>query len=360
MSFKQPDEKSGLKKVVIKIGGSLIAPFGNIDKNFISKIVKEISEVEKLGYKTVLVSSGAIAFGLNRLGYKDKPQDKYTLMSISSIGQILLMDSYIEEFNKYNKLCAQILLTWEDFDNRKRFLNLKSTIEKLLNFGIIPIINENDAISFDEIRFGDNDRLSSLVANSISADILIILSDVEGLMDKENRLINIVSSIDSKILSLVREKKSSLTSGGMKTKLEAAKIAINSGITTVLASGYIENVILRILNNENIGTKFLAQKNIDKAKKRWIAFSKRAKGKIYIDEGAKDAIINKNKSLLCAGIIKIEGEFQKKDSVCILDKEGNILGCGLVNYSSVELKEFKTKKFEKELINRDNFVVLKQ
>jgi len=348
-----------MKKIVIKVGSSLIAPSCNIDKNFISKIVKEILDVEKLGYKTVLVSSGAIAFGLNKLGYREKPQDKYTLMSIASIGQVLLMDSYIEEFSKYNKLCAQILLTWEDFDDRRRFLNLKSTIEKLLNFGVIPIVNENDAISFDEIKFGDNDRLSALVADSISAEILIILSDVEGLIDKENRLINVVPFMDSKILNLAREKRSSLTSGGMKTKLEAAKIATNSGIITVITCGYIDNVILKILNKENIGTTFLAQKNIDKAKKRWIAFSKRAKGKIYIDDGAKDAILNKNKSLLCAGIIKIEGEFQKKDSVCVLDKEGNLLGCGLVNYSSLELKEFKNKKFEQELINRDNFVVLK-
>jgi len=344
-----------MKKIVVKIGSSVIASQGRLDTKIVENIVKDILETEKNGYKVILVTSGAIACGLNKLGYKNKPKDTTSLMAISSLGQIILMDIYAKKFKKYKKLCAQILLTWDDFDDRKRFLNACNTINKLLNLGIIPIINENDAVSFEEIKLGDNDRLSSLVADLIRAQVLIILSDIDGLMER-GKLIERVEEINTKISHLAKKGSKYFTTGGMITKLEAAKIATSSGIKTVIANGGVKSIILRILKGEKIGTLFLPKQKIEQARKRWIAFGKKIKGKIYIDDGAKEAILNKGKSLLGVGIIKIEGDFKKRDAVEILDKNGELCGRGLINYSSEELVNFKEKKFEKEIIHRNDFV----
>lgn len=344
-----------MKKIVVKIGSSIIAPSGKLDNSLVGALVKDVLEAQKLGAKVVLVSSGAIACGADKLKLSKKPNDTATLMALASVGQIILMDAYTAKFKKHKKSCAQILLTWDDFDNRKRFLNAKNTINKLLSLDITPIINENDAISFDEIKFGDNDKLSALVGDLVRAQTLIILSDVPGLMDRE-KIINTVVKIDEKISSLVRVKDKAFTSGGMLTKLEAGKIATCSGIKMVIASGRTARVISRIVNGENLGTTFLASEAICKARKRWIAFSKKIKGKIYVDSGAKEAILNRGRSLLCVGIIKTEQDFKRGDCVEVLDEAGNILGCGLVNYSSDELVNCRTKKFEKEVIHRDNFV----
>ncbi|MBU0693655.1 MAG: glutamate 5-kinase [Candidatus Omnitrophica bacterium] len=344
-----------MKKIVVKVGSSVIAPHGKLDSFLITRIVKDILEAERKGYGIVLVSSGAIACGLNKLGYKKFPQDIHSLMAFSSLGQVALMNIYAEKFKKYKKLCAQILLTWDDFDNRKRFINARCTIDKLFAMGIIPIINENDAVSYEEIRFGDNDRLSALVSDLIRAEALIILSDVEGLLENDN-VIRMVPQIDAKILSLAKSEDKTHTRGGMITKLEAAKIAASSGIKTIIAHGGKSNVICRIIAGEGLGTLFLAQNEIARARKRWIAFSKKMKGKVFIDEGASQALLNRGKSLLSVGIIRIEGSFKRGDAVCIVDKEDRICGCGIINYSSDELSDFKGKKFEKEIIHRDNFV----
>lgn len=345
-----------MKKLIVKVGSSIIAPSGKLNHSLVEGLVKDILEAEKLGFKVVLVTSGAIACGADRLGLKKKPDDTAALMALASVGQIILMDAYAAQFKKYKKSCAQILLTWDDFDNRKRFLNAKNTINKLLSLDITPIINENDAISFDEIKFGDNDRLSALVGDLTRAQTLLILSDVEGLLDK-GKIINTVSKIDEKISSLVTAKNKGFTSGGMLTKLEAGKIATCSGIKMIIASGRTQGVISRIAAGESLGTTFLASEAICKARKRWIAFSKKVKGKIYIDNGAKEAILGRGRSLLCVGITKTEEDFKRGDSVEVLDEAGSVLGCGLVNYSSQELIGCRTKKFEKEVIHRDNFVI---
>ncbi len=346
-----------MKIVVVKVGSSIIAPGGTLDYSFLNNLAKDVSETENSGFRVVLVSSGAIACGLNKVGIKEKPHNVSTLMAISSLGQVLLMDSYIETFSKYNKACAQILLTWDDFDNRKRFLNARQTINKLLNLGILPIINENDAVSFEEIRFGDNDRLSALVADALGAKMLVLLSDVEGLFDKEGRLVARLEEIDETTFALVRKKDKAFTSGGMLTKIEAARIATQAGIKTIIASGKLNQAISRIVKGEGLGTLFVPVKEkIICARKRWIAFSKKIKGKLYIDRGAKEAILNKGKSLLSVGIIKIEGDFRKKEAVSILDEAGNVLGCGFVNYSSDQLKILRGKKLKEEVVHRDNFV----
>jgi len=345
------------KKVVVKIGSSVIAPFGKLDLKLISKIVKDILVAEKKGYKVILVSSGAIACGLNKLKLAKRPKDTHLLMAISSLGQIILMDVFNAKFKKYKRTCAQILLTWDDFSIRKRFINIRTTINKLLDMDIISIINENDVISYEEIRFGDNDRISALVADLVGADKLIMLSDVEGLL-RGKQLVREVTKIDSEILALAKKEDKVHTSGGMFTKLQAAKIAISSGTAAVIASGHKEKVILNAVEGKNPGTLFLASSEKHKARKRWIAYSIKVKGKIYIDDGAKEALLNKGKSLLGVGITKAEGDFKKNDAVEISDSQGIIIGRGLINYNCEDLKDIKQKKFMREVIHRDNFVKL--
>lgn len=344
-----------MKKVVVKVGSSVIAPQGVLDAALIARLTADFLAAEKMGYKVLLVSSGAIAGGLNKLKFKRRPQDIHSLMAISSLGQILLMDIYREKFKKHKKLCAQILLTWDDFDNRTRFLNARNTIDKLLSMGIIPIINENDAIAYDEIRFGENDRLSALVSDLSGAQTLIILSDVAGLIEN-GQVVKVVRQVGADNFRWVKPRQKGFTAGGMTSKLAAAKIAASAGIKTVIACGRTTKVVERILAGEDIGTVFLPSDKACQARKRWIAFSKKIKGKVYIDDGARCALLQRGKSLLSVGIIKVEGDFKAKDAVQVLDKEGIACGCGLINYSSEGLGNLGQKKFEKEVIHRDNFV----
>jgi glutamate 5-kinase len=344
-----------MKKIVVKVGSSIIAPSGKLNPKIIFNIVSDIINTEKLGYKIILVSSGAIACGANCLGLKKRPQDAHSLMAIASLGQIVLMEAYQAAFKKRDKLCAQILLTWEDFEDRKRFLNARSTLDKLLNMNVIPIINENDAISNDEIKFGDNDRLAALVNDLVGAEKIIILSDVEGLLD-EKGVVKTGTKMHADLYKLVKNKEGQFTSGGMAAKLKAAEIVASTGSTIHIASGSECGIIESIAKGEQKGTCILPAAKIEKARKRWIALSKKIKGKIWIDDGAKDAILNKGKSLLCVGIIKTEHEFKRGDSVEVLDTNGNILGCGLVHYSWHDLVGCRNKKFAKEAIHRDNFV----
>ena len=343
-----------MKKIVVKIGSSVIAPRGKLDSDLVSQLVKDILLVEEKGYKTILVSSGAIACGLNQLKLKNKPKNMHALMAISSLGQIILMDMFNAKFKNHKRICAQVLLTWDDFDNRKRYMNIRKTIEQLLAINAIPIINENDVVSHEEIGIGDNDRLSAFVADLIGAEQLIILSDIEGLLDGE-RLVKEVVQIDDKIKALVKKQDKAYTKGGMDTKLQAATKANLSGIRTVIANGRKKDVISGIINGQAIGTLFLPCQKVEKSRKRWID-SKQIKGIVIIDDGAKQALLDRGKSLLAVGIKRVEMNFNKGDAVVIIDSRGETVGCGLVNYNSDDLKSVKNKRFEKEVIHRDNFV----
>lgn len=346
-----------MKKIVVKVGSSVIAPSGKLDCKLIANIVSDITETEKSGCKIILVSSGAIACGADKLGLKKRPQDAHSLMALASLGQIILMDAYQTAFRKHDKLCAQILLTWDDFDDRKRFLNARATLDKLLSMNVIPVINENDAIASDEIKFGDNDKLAALVSVLVGAEKTIILSDVEGLLDEKGQAKTIPEKMNADLYKLVKNKEGQFTSGGMATKLKAAEIVASTSASLHIACGNVKGIINSIVKGEQKGTCLLPAVKIEKARKRWIALSKKIKGKIWIDDGAKEAILNKGKSLLCVGILKTELEFKKGDSVEVLDASGNILGCGLVYYSSHELINCRGKKFAKEAIHRDNFVL---
>jgi len=341
-----------MKKMVVKLGSSVIAPKGKLDQKLVAAIVADIFNAKKAGYEVVIVSSGAIACGLNRLGHKAKPKEMHALMAIASVGQIILMDAFDKKFCAKKSLCAQILLTWADFDNRERYVNIRKTIDTLLKMGVTPVINENDAVTSEEIRFGDNDWTSARVADLLDADILVILSDVKGLYDGV-KLVKRVEKIDHKIKALVRKENKTHTHGGMDTKLEAATSAGYAGIKTVIALGREKNVLTRIAQGEAVGTLFVPMKQKENARKRWI-FSKQIKGTLTVDDGARHALLCENKSLLSVGVVKVDGEFHKGDAVAVVDCGGVSLGCGIANYSSDQI--IPKTKLESELIHHDNFI----
>jgi len=344
------------KRIVVKVGSSFIAPQGQIDRCRVRNLIDDIVALTEKGKKVVLVSSGAIACGLAFSGYKRRPQNLTSLMALASLGQVALMDVYNRKLKKYGKVCGQVLLTWDDFNQRSRYVNGRETIEKLFQLKAVPIINENDAISSEEIKFGDNDKLGALVSDMIGADLLLILTNVKGLMDMESKtLIETVDNIDE-AAGHVRANNGEFTVGGMSTKLEAARIAVSAGITTVIADGREKNILTRIVSGEKTGTRFNPGKKKSPARKRWIAFGKKSRGSIIVDEGAGQALLNRGKSLLACGIVRTEGEFLSHDSVEVRDQSGNLIGRGLVEYPSAALQDTKIKCFEKEVIHRNNFV----
>jgi len=356
--LKQSGKKS--KRIVIKIGSSLFYSGKYLKVENIFEIISGISALGQL-YDTevVVVSSGAIALGMNLMGLQARPGDLPTLQAAAALGQNELMDNYSEYFKKYKKKCAQILLTWDDFSSRRRYLNAKNTLVKLLELGVIPIVNENDTVSTEEIKFGDNDRLSALVAGLINADLLVILSDVEGLLDKNKRVVRVVSEINSKIKELACPSSRKTCVGGMVTKIEAAKIAMDSGIRCIITNAKTKDIILSVIRepeNSKVGTLFIPKKFL-KAKHHWIAFGTKPKGKIVVDSGAEKALLNK-KSLLCVGVCEVIGNFDAGDIVSICGCENHEFARGESALSSKVLEKIKGRRHEKEIIHRDNIVIL--
>lgn len=348
------------KRIVIKVGSSLFySEKEAIDLSPFKDIAEQVSHLIQCQDKEIIiVSSGAIALGMDLMRLKCRPKDLSCLQAIAAIGQNALMDNYGREFKKHKISCGQVLLTWEDFADRKRYLNAKNTLLTLLKLGSVPIINENDTISTDEIKFGDNDRLCALVATLINADLLVILSDVDGLLDENKKTIKVVAQIDAKIKKLACPTDKKTCIGGMISKIEAAKIAVDSGIPCVIANGRCKNIILSAVKEPiGTGTLFMPKKASLAARERWIAFGSKPKGKIVVDEGAKNALINK-KSLLSVGVIASTGIFEPGDIVSVIDKENHEFARGKVGISSKQLDKVKGNYFPKEIIHRDNIVVL--
>lgn len=345
------------KRIVIKIGSSIICPaVCSQDFKISSGMLAQIARLNGEGKEIIIVSSGAIAFGMDLLKLASRPKELSLLQAAASVGQNALMDAYSRGFSQFKAACGQVLLTWEDFNDRRRYLNAKNTLFKLLELNVIPVINENDAVSTDEIRFGDNDRLSALVAALVNADLLIILSDVEGLLDKDRKVIRIVDEITPEIRSLACPTDKKACVGGMITKIEAAKIAMGSGIPCVIANGREKDIILSVAGSGACGTLFLPKRSM-MAKKRWLAFGTKPKGEIMIDEGAKVALLNK-KSLLSVGVVGVEGDFDAGDIVSVIDKGNCELARGRAGLSSRQLDKVKGSRHDKEVIHRDNIVVL--
>lgn len=364
------------KRVVIKIGTSVLTkPSGVINEVTIERIVDDVAELLNSGAEAIIVTSGAIGAGLGRLKLQGRTiREKQAL---ASIGQGYLMGIYDKFFRKHNRLVAQVLLTSDDLAQRQRYLNARNTLLTLLSLDVVPVVNENDTVAVEEIKFGDNDRLSALVASKVEADQLVILTDVDGFFSADPHAkskVKLIKEVEEITPELEEKASGSGTlrgTGGMVTKLEAAKIATASGITMYIANGNREGVLKKIWKGENPGTKFLPAKERIVSRKRWIAFDTRIEGKIAVDEGAKDALLRRGKSLLPSGISLVEGRFNTGACVAVVDMEGKEFARGLTSYSSDEIEKIKGKKsseIEKtlgykdydEVIHRDNLVILKE
>ncbi len=351
-----------IKRLVVKIGSSLIATYKMRPKDSrLPSLVEQICELNNRGIEVVLVSSGAIVLGMGELNETVRPTDLASLQARAAIGQAVLMSTYGDLFKPFEKKCGQILLTWDDFDNRQRYINARNTLKAILEQKVVPIINENDTISTDEIKFGDNDKLAALVAGLVQADLLVVLSDVEGLYDLtggEKKLLEEIKEITGEIEGMASgTTKKQLSRGGMIGKLQAIKIATHANIPCVIAHGEMENVLLRILQGERIGTYFVEKEEKLLAHKHWISFGAKPKGIIKIDNGAKEAVLKGGKSLLLPGVVSWEGHFKQNDVVVVHDLDNNEIGRGVINYSVSDLHKVEDKKGKLEVIHRDDLVL---
>jgi glutamate 5-kinase len=327
------------KLIIVKIGTNTLSKNGGVNGSYILSVAEQIAELAKSGKEAVIITSGAIGMGAGKLKITEAVTDIEMRQACAAVGQPLLMSEYRKAFDKFGLTCAQVLLTAEVLDNRKTYLHLKNSIEALLKLGVVPILNENDCVATDEIgtAFGDNDKLSALVASKLDADVLIILTDIDGLYDKnpkehsDAKLVKVVYEITPEILKSAGSKGSKFATGGMKTKIEAAKIASNAGCRIVLANGKTKNVIAKIIAGEDIGTVFMPKRKLDN-RHRWILNSA-AKGKITIDNGAAEAV-KQNKSLLPKGVKAVTGHFEPGDVVML-----NETAKAVVNFSDEDLKK---------------------
>jgi glutamate 5-kinase len=365
-----------LKRLVVKIGSNILADRKEgLDTKRISSIARDISELHDKGYDVVIVSSGAVAAGMRKLGLKEKPRDIKLKQAAAAVGQSNLMWAYERSFGDHGKKVAQVLLTRDDFSDRKRYINSKNTLMTLLSYRVIPVINENDTVATDEIKFGDNDYLASLVAGIIESERLVILSDVEGLYTDDPgrssgaRLLEYVDEITPEIEEMAGGAGSIVGTGGMYSKILAAKRAVNHGIAVHIISGKKDGLLKSILKGKPCGTLFKPKEERLSSRKGWIAYGSRSKGSFIIDEGAVKALVEGGKSLLPSGIVSVEGEFDIGDAVYCLDAKGNRVAKGLTNYSSAEIKKIRGKrtsevekilgyKYSDEAIHRDNLVLL--
>ncbi|RMH33505.1 MAG: glutamate 5-kinase [Nitrospirae bacterium] len=364
------------KRVVVKIGSTLVATRSEgLREQRIQTLVHDLLAVQAAHRQVVIVSSGAILAGIGHLGLKHYPRTLPLKQAAAAVGQSRLIRAYEKAFERQGQRIAQILLTHQDLADRKRFLNARHTLTALLDLGVIPIINENDTVSVDEIRFGDNDTLAGQVAHLIDADVLVILSDVDGLYSADPHrhpdatLIPVVSTITSEIERMAGPSNNPENRGGMFTKVQAAKHAAHFGVTTLILNGETPGLLPRALAGAPIGTCFLPRHRPLPSRKHWIAFTLRPKGALVIDEGAVEALCARGKSLLPSGILDVSGQFDPGDAVRCLDRHGKEVAKGLVNYSADTLRRIKghrtqdlpqllgTRDYD-EVIHRDNLVLV--
>jgi len=330
-----------VKRLVVKVGtGVVSAPDGTLDRGRVASLAEQTGALVTSGYQVVLVTSGSIGAGMGELGLSKRPTALPRLQAAASVGQSALMRAYNESFRKHGHHAAQILLTREDFDDRARYLNVRNAINALFELGAIPVINENDTVSVDEIRFGDNDLLSALVASLLGADLLVLLTVVDGLLGKGKRVIPFVESVTDEVRSLDRGTKSSRGTGGMSTKIDAVDTVTKTGEGAVIANGTTPDVLTRIVQGEELGTFFVPRPRKTRSRKRWFA-ARRARGTIHVDDGAKQALVERGKSLLPSGIVAISGAFKEGDSVNIAGPDNEPFAYGLTNLSSDDLDKVR-------------------
>lgn len=363
-------------RLVVKIGSNIIASKGGLDEQRMKAIADSVSDVCSMGHEIVVVSSGAIAAGLGKLGMKKRPIDIRLKQAVAAVGQSSLMWAFEKVFGENGRKVAQILLTRDVFTDRVRYINSKNTIVSLLGLGVIPIINENDTVAVDEIRFGDNDQLAALVASLVEAQRLVILSDVDGLYtadprhDPAAKLISAVEEITPQMEKQAGGAGSAIGTGGMYSKLLAAKKATSAGIVVNIINGRKPGLIARLIEGHSHGTEFRPKSGRLSARKGWIAYGLKAKGRLIIDEGAREALRARGKSLLPSGVVAVYGKFEKGDPVYCLSEGGERVAKGLSNYSSSEIDKIRGKKtseieaalgyrYSDEIIHRDNLVLIK-
>ena len=348
-------------RIVVKVGtGVLTDSRKQPDPAQMEQLVAQFAGQRKAGREIVLVSSGAVGAGMGVLGHLKRPTDLAELQACAAVGQSRLMAIYEKLFAAHGLSVAQILLTHDDLQHHERHLNARNTLVTLLRHGIVPIINENDAVSFTELKFGDNDTLSALTASLLPADLLILLTTVDGLIEnfgKANpRTLPVVESIDNTVEALAGGTDSATAVGGMASKIQAAKIAVRSGIPLVIASGKKKQALARILAGESEGTLFVPQPGGLKGRKRWIAFFHHPKGALFVDDGARKALRERGKSLLPPGIARCEGEFESGEVVRLCDLEGTEFARGISDFDSAAIKSRQLKGVE--IVHRDNLVIL--
>jgi glutamate 5-kinase len=364
------------RRIVVKVGSSLVTNQGQgLDHAALARWAEQIAKLKEMGKEIVLVSSGAIAEGMQRLGWRKRPHALHELQAAAAVGQMGVVQAYESCFRSHGLHAAQVLLTHEDLADRKRYLNARSTLTTLLSLDVIPVINENDTVATDEIRFGDNDTLAALVTNLIEADVLVILTDQGGLFtadprkDAQAALVEHASAGDPALETMAGGAGSDIGRGGMLTKVLAAKRAARSGAHTVIASGHEADVLISLAQGRLIGTQLLADTLTLAARKQWLADHLQLRGNVTLDEGAVNALAAGGKSLLPIGVTDVSGTFERGEAIGCLDQKGKEIARGLVNYSAAETRKILRRAssdieavlgyvVEPELIHRDNLVLL--
>ncbi len=365
----------GVRRIVVKVGSAVLTAEGGLNQEVIENLSAELSRFKRDRFDIILVSSGAIASGLKKVGLSMRPKSIPEKQAVAAVGQSSLVLAYEEAFGRYGQKVAQILLTREDLSNRKRYLNARNTIYTLLNWGIIPVINENDTVAVDEIKFGDNDILSALIASLVEADLLICLTDIDALYDSDPRSnpkaqrLALVDHITDEIEKMASDIPGSMGRGGMLSKVRAAGMVSAQGIPTIIANGKTPCILEKIFAGEDYGTLFQARGQRMTSRKYWIAFTLKPKGALVVDDGAQKAITVNGRSLLASGITEVRGKFDVGAPVRCLDQTGKAFAAGLVNYASVDIAKIKGCKTQEianilghkdydEVIHRDNLVIL--
>ncbi len=366
--MKRSEFLASVRRVVVKVGTAVVSTReGTLDSKRVAELAGQVAGSVDRGYQMVLVTSGAIGAGMGELGLVERPSALPQLQAAASIGQSRLMVAYDESFKRHGLHAAQILLTREDFDSRTRYLNVRNVMHTLFEMRAVPVINENDAISVDEIRFGDNDLLSALVASLVGADLLVILSMVDGLLDENGSVVGTVARVTDETRGLDRGGKSSRGTGGMTSKLEAVAMATRSGQGALIANGTVPNVLPRLLAGEDIGTFFAPKPGRPQSRKRWFA-ARTTRGIVHVDEGAKQAVVERGKSLLPSGILSVSGSFKAGDTVALAGPDGKAFAYGLTNLSSEDLVRVRGMKSHQvrqmlgrsaydEAVHRDNLLI---
>lgn len=359
---------------VVKVGSSVLTGTTGYAAKQMDSICSQVSQLVGQGRSVIIVSSGAVAEGCQRMGFHDRPHDLHTLQAAAAVGQIHLTGAYQQRFQTTGIDTALVLLTHDDLSDRNRYLNARATLETLIRFGVVTVINENDSVATDEIRFGDNDTLAARVCSLVGADVLVVLTDQSGLHESDPRLqpdaplIGETSAANPKLESMAGASTGSLGRGGMKTKLQAAAHAAQAGCHTVIADGRRPNVLVSIFSGEDVGTLLTADLSPVVARKRWIAGQVTVKGSICLDHGAEHAVRNSGVSVLAVGVVAVSGRFSRGDVVSITNQDGKEIGKGLINYSSDETSRLSGHSSgeiedvlgyvdDEELIHRDNLAL---